>query len=215
MNNFLTILFNTIQTSSIAALISLPLAVWFGWIIAHRHRRRCILTGLLLIPVFISPVLTGLGVLWLLGRLSQSILGYNLAFTTAAMVFAAVITITPWMSFVMFRHFHRQPKNDAHLAQSLGMQPSDIFFNLAFIPAIPTMLIAFLIGFCQSAIEFSASLIAGGNIPNQTQNLSLAIYADLQSPIELYGITPLVLTGLLFGSISLFFVLSTLDRNPT
>ena len=66
-------------------------------------------------------------------------------------------------------------------AATLGAGPVDRFFSVALPLARPGYLTAAALGFAHTLGEFGVVLMIGGNIPGETQVLSIAIYDHVES----------------------------------
>ena len=67
------------------------------------------------------------------------------------------------------------------VAATLGASPLDRFFTVAVPLARPGFLTAAVLGFAHTVGEFGVVLMIGGNIPGETQVLSIAIYDHVES----------------------------------
>ena len=202
MNDLIHPIWHSSQNAALGSLAALPLAVAIAWSMA-RYRQKALI-ALMATLIFASPVVLGLLTSWLLGP--------DLIYQASASILMAFVTSLPWASLVIFYHFNQHDTPGDHLAASLGMPSSVIFFRLILPLAVPAILAAWIIGFCQSMLDFGASLVAGGNLPNQTQTLSMLIYNALQQPALPNNFYALLMTGLGLGLISPLVVFLAIDR---
>lgn len=199
--------------TGILLLIGTPLA-W--WLATTRFRFKAVVESLVALPLILPPTVLGfylllaLGPNGPLGAMTEALAGQSLAFTFAGLVIGSIIYSLP---FVV------QPLRDAFLAVSprmmeaattLGASPLDRFFSVAMPLARPGLLTATVLGFAHTVGEFGVVLMIGGNIPGETQVLSIAIYDHVES-LE-YGQAHWLAGGLLLLSFTMLLIVYTLNR---
>ena len=97
------------------------------------------------------------------------------------------------------------------VAASLGASPIDQFFSIAMPLAKPGFFTAAILGFAHTLGEFGVVLMIGGNIPGETQLVSIAIYEHVEA---LDYVHAHALSGLmLFISFLLLLVVYATNRN--
>jgi len=96
------------------------------------------------------------------------------------------------------------------VAATLRASPLDRFFTVALPLARPGFLTATVLGFAHTVGEFGVVLMIGGNIPGETQVLSIAIYDHVEA-LE-YGQAHLLSGGLLLFSFLLLIVVYAVNR---
>jgi len=115
-----------------------------------------------------------------------------------------------------------QPLQNAFLAQghrpidvaaTLRASPIDRFFTVAIPLARPAFLTASVLGFAHTIGEFGVVLMIGGNIPGETQVLSIAIYDHVEA-VE-YTQAHWLSGGLLLFSFILLLAVYALNRRYT
>jgi len=77
-----------------------------------------------------------------------------------------------------FKNIGRRP---FEVAATLGASPLDSFFTIALPLAKRGILTALILSFAHTMGEFGVVLMIGGNIPGETQVLSMAIYKHVES----------------------------------
>ena len=95
-------------------------------------------------------------------------------------------------------------------AMSLGARPFDSFISIVLPLCKRSFLVASTLGFAHTIGEFGVVLMIGGNIPEVTQVLSIAIYDEVE--IMNYSVAHRYSAGLLIFS---FIVLWMLYRKNT
>ncbi len=140
------------------------------------------LEALLLIPLVAPPSVTGLGLLWVLGRhgplgsLGASLGLGTLLFTPGAAVLAAAI-----VSFPLFLRSARVALAEVspaylQLAQSLGDAPLRAVWRVQLPLARRGLLAGAALAFGRAMGEFGATLMVAGNIPGRTETLAVSVY---------------------------------------
>ena len=96
------------------------------------------------------------------------------------------------------------------VAATLRASPLDRFFTVAVPLARPGFLTATVLGFAHTLGEFGVVLMIGGNIPGETQVLSIALYDYVESLqfAEAHRLSAL----LVVFSIALLFCIYRMDR---
>ena len=95
-------------------------------------------------------------------------------------------------------------------AATLGASPLDRFLTVAVPLARPGFLTAAVLGFAHTVGEFGVVLMIGGNIPGETQVVSIAIYDHVEA-LE-YANAHLLSGGLLVLSFLLLLAVYGLNR---
>jgi len=145
------------------------------------------------------------------GALTQSLGLGLLPFTFPGLVIASVIYSTPFVIQPLQNAFEAIGERPLEVAATLRASPLDAFLTVAVPLARPGFITAAILGFAHTVGEFGVVLMIGGNIPGQTQVVSMAIYNHVEA-ME-YG-NAHVLSGILLAFS--FVVLLTLHVfNPT
>lgn len=199
MTAFWGMLWPALLQGAAAALLALPLAIAAGWGLM-RADRRWLIAGICLLPLLLSPVLVG----YVAAQLFSGVLFR----TPFAMLVGQILVIMPWMSLICWQYFNRQPRHALQLANSLGLSPKDIFWQMRVPAAAPGLGLALVVGMCQSLTDLGLALLLGGNIPGHSQTPALMMYQRINSPESGIGLLPLSGVMLVCGLISLMIVCS-------
>jgi len=78
--------------------------------------------------------------------------------------------------------FEMQDREILETAKTLGANQLSGFLSISLPLALPGILAGGVLGFAKALGEFGATITLVSNIPGETQTLSLAVYALLQSP---------------------------------
>lgn len=171
-------------TTLILLLVGTPLAWWM----AHtRWRFKFLLEAVVALPLVLPPTVLGfyllvaLGPHGPLGGLMQSLGGQSLAFTFAGLVVGSVFYSMPFVVQPLQNAFSAMGRRPMEVAATLRASPLDRFFTVAVPLARPGFLTAAVLGFAHTVGEFGVVLMIGGNIPGETQVLSIAIYDHVEA----------------------------------
>jgi len=116
-----------------------------------------------------------------IAQLWQFLTGGTLAFSFSALVIASVLYSLPFVVQPLQSGFQQLPKPLIDTAASLGAGPIDRFFSVILPLCRSNFLVASTLGFAHTVGEFGVVLMIGGNIPGQTQVLSIALYERVES----------------------------------
>jgi molybdate transport system permease protein len=103
-----------------------------------------------------------------------------LPFTFSGLVVASVIYSMPFVVQPLQQAFAAMGARPMEVAATLRASPLDAFFTIALPLARPGFLTAAVLGFAHTLGEFGVVLLIGGNIPGQTQVISMAIYNHVE-----------------------------------
>jgi len=184
----MTALFVTLRlafiTTIILLLIGTPLAWWLS---RTRWRFKYLLEAVIALPLVLPPTVLGfylliaLGPNGPLGSLAMQLGGQPLAFTFTGLVIGSVVYSMPFVVQPLQNAFNAIGDRPLEVAATLGASPLDRFFTIAVPLARPGFLTAAVLGFAHTVGEFGVVLMIGGNIPGETQVLSIAIYDHVEA----------------------------------
>jgi len=173
-----------ITTTLILLLFGTPLAWW----LAHSRRRfKVIIEAVVSLPLVLPPTVLGfyllilLGVQGPVGSLFISLGGEAPVFRFSGLVIGSVLYSLPFVVQPLRDSFAMQNPRLLEVAATLRAHPLDRFFSVALPLARHGFLTASVLGFAHTVGEFGVVLMIGGNIPGETQVLSIAIYDHVES----------------------------------
>ncbi len=209
---YLTIALASI-TTVLLLIVSTPLAWWLS---RRRGSVSALLEAVVAMPLILPPTVLGFYLLLLfapdtfLGRLWQQLTGSQLAFSFSALVIGSVIYSLPFVVQPLQTAFERIPHNLLQASATLGARPLDQFRSLVLPLSRRSFVTAASLGFAHTVGEFGVVLMIGGNIPGETQVLSIALYDSVES--LRFNEAHRLAGALVVFSLALLFLLYRRDR---
>lgn len=183
------ILLLSVKVAFFAILVALGPAFAVAWLLARRHfRGKALLQAVVTLPLVLPPVVTGYGLLVLfgtqgtLGHTLKTLFGVTLAFRWTGAALAAGVMAFPLLVRPIRLSLEAVDRGLEEAAGTLGASRLVAFFTVTLPLALPGVIAGAVLGFAKALGEFGATITFVSNIPGETQTLSLAIYALLQSP---------------------------------
>ncbi|GMR06671.1 MAG: molybdate ABC transporter permease subunit [Gammaproteobacteria bacterium] len=183
----LTALVITLKLAGITTLILLLLGTPLAWWMSRTQWRfKFLLEALVALPLVLPPTVLGFYLLLLLGAngplggLLEALGGKSLAFTFSGLVIGSVIYSIPFVVQPLQNAFEAIGRRPLEVAATLRASPIDRFFTVAMPLARSGFLTAAVLGFAHTLGEFGVVLMIGGNIPGETQVVSIAIYDHVE-----------------------------------
>lgn len=170
-------------TTVVLLLIGTPLA-W--WLARTRWRFKFLIEAVVAMPLMLPPTVLGfyllvaLGSQGPIGRLMEWLGGSPPAFTFTGLVIGSVVYSMPFVVQPLQSAFAAVGRRPLEVASTLRASPWDRFFSVAVPLAGPGFLTAAVLGFAHTIGEFGVVLMIGGNIPGETQVVSIAIYDHVE-----------------------------------
>ena len=202
----------TLKLAGVSTLILLLLGTPFAWWLARtRWRFRYLLEAVVALPLVLPPTVLGfyllvaLGPRGPIGGVLEAMGGSALAFTFTGLVVGSVLYSLPFVVQPLQNAFAAIGERTLEAAATLRASPFDRFFTVVVPMARPGFITAATLGFAHTLGEFGVVLMIGGNIPGETQVLSIAIYDHVEA-IEYGQAHWLSAMLLLFSFIVLFLV---------
>lgn len=165
-----------------------PVAVALGYVLARREFfAKPLVAGLIMAPLVMPPVVTGLLLLELFGK--EGALGTALAsvgvvipFSFAGAVLAAFVVSLPLYVSGARQAFESVDERLAEVAHSLGAAPRETFVRVWLPLAAPGIASGAALAFARALGEFGATSVLAGNIEGETRTISLAVDTLLSTP---------------------------------
>ncbi|MCT8992069.1 molybdate ABC transporter permease subunit [Chelativorans sp. SCAU2101] len=179
-----------------------------AWLLARRRFfGKALLQAVVTLPLVLPPVVTGYGLLVLfgsrgpLGRLLEDLFGMSFAFRWTGAALAAGVMAFPLIVRPIRLSLEAVDRGLEEAASTLGAASPVVFLTVTLPLALPGLMAGAVLGFAKALGEFGATITFVSNIPGETQTLSLAIYALLQTPegdaaaLRLIGLSVLLAVG--------------------
>jgi len=159
-------------------LLGTPLA-W--WLAGTRSPFKPLIEAVTALPLVLPPTVLGSYLLVLfapdapLGGLWVELTGQTLTFSFSGLVLASMLYSLPFVVQPLQASFEAIGRGPLEAAAVLGARPLDVFFSVASPLALRGYLTATVLGFAHTLGEFGVVLMVGGNIPERTRVISIAI----------------------------------------
>jgi molybdate transport system permease protein len=169
-----------------STLLILPFGIAIAWLFARKEwPLKSVVETIVLLPLVMPPVSTGLILLKIFGR--RSPFGYwlyergvEIVFNWKGVLIAVAVMSFPLLVRSVRTSFAEVNPRLEQIAATLGAVPLRIFFVITVPLAYRGIVAGALLAFSRALGEFGATILLAGNIPGETQTLSLAIYNLVQ-----------------------------------
>ena len=192
-------------TSGLLLLIALPLA-WF--LAKWQSKAKPLVMSILALPLVLPPTVLGFYLLIAfspqsaLGQGWQSLTGSNLAFSFEGLVLGSVIYSLPFALQPLYSGFSQLDNRYLDVAKTLGFSAAEAFMKIVLPLSKAPIMVALGLSFAHTIGEFGVVLMIGGNIPGETQVLSIALYEQVEA-LEYESAHNLALALLVFSFVML------------
>lgn len=171
-----------------AAALGFAPAAALGWLLARRDfPGKTAVSGVVLVPLVLPPVVTGYLLLSLLGRaglLGRALgcLGVEIPFTLTGAVVAAMAVGFPLYVMAARGAFEAVDPRYEETAMAFGRTPWQAFRGVTLPLALPGLAAGAVLAFARGLGEFGATIVLAGNIEGRTRGIALAVYTLLEVP---------------------------------
>ena len=169
-----------------STLLILPFGITLAWLFARKEwPLKSLFETIVLLPLVMPPVSTGLILLKIFGRRSPVgqwlyQMGFEVVFNWKGVLIAMAVMSFPLLVRSVRISFAEVNPRLEQIAATLGASPLRIFFVITIPLAYKGIVAGALLAFSRALGEFGATILLAGNIPGRTQTLSLAIYNFVQ-----------------------------------
>ena len=178
----------TLQLALFSTLILIVLATPLAWWLAHsQFKGKALVEAMVALPLVLHPTVLGFYLLIVLGPdgpggwLASLWGGHTLAFSFSGLLIGSVIYSLPFVVQPLQNGFVLIGKKPLEVAYTLKASFWDGFRSVILPLAKPAYISAATLGFAHTLGEFGVVLMIGGNIPGETQVLSIALYDHVEA----------------------------------
>ena len=168
-----------VAATALCVLLGVPLAL----VIARSGPRIAqLLRALIAVPLVLPPMVGGVALLFLFGRTSpigqliDSLWGFTLPFSTAAVVIAQGFVALPFLVLSVEGSLRAAGTGYEQAAATLGAGRWMVLTRITLPLAAPGLVAGVILCFARAIGEFGATALFAGNAPGVTQTMPLAIY---------------------------------------
>ncbi|WP_438864300.1 molybdate ABC transporter permease subunit [Neptunicella sp.] len=171
-------------TSVILLFIGTPLAWWMSrW----QSRFKPVIQAVVALPLILPPTVLGFYLLvafapnTLVGQFWQGMTGQQLAFSFSGILIGSIFYSLPFVVQPLHSAFMQLNPRYLDVAQTMGLTGWQRFIRLVLPLTRSSFITAFGLSFAHTVGEFGVVLMIGGNIPGETQVLSIALFDHVES----------------------------------
>lgn len=178
----------SLRVAAIATVLVLGIGTFLAYQLSHgTFRGKALLDSLITLPLVLPPTVLGYYLLIAVGRASplgriyEGVVGHPLVFTWQAAVVAAFLHSAPIYIKAARAVLEGVDYRYEWAARSLGASEWRTFWRVTLPLAGKGLSSLAMLSFARSLGDFGVTIMVAGNIPGQTQTLSVAIYEAVES----------------------------------
>jgi molybdate transport system permease protein len=181
------ITFFSVAVGLASTIVILPFGIVLAWLFARKEwPLKSAVETVVLLPLVMPPVSTGLILLKIFGRRSPIgrwlyDRGVEIVFNWKGVLIAMAVMSFPLLVRSVRTSFSEVNPRLEQIAATLGASGLRIFFVITIPLAYKGIVAGALLAFARALGEFGATILLAGNIPGRTQTLSLAIFNFVQT----------------------------------
>jgi molybdate transport system permease protein len=183
----LTALRLSVETASLATVVSVALGVPLAWLLARvEFPGRRVVRALVTVPLVLPPVVGGVALLLVFGRKGllgtwlDATLGFTLPFTTTGVVVAEAFVAMPFLIVAVEGALRGADTRFEEAAATLGAGRWTTFRRVTVPLVAPGIAAGAVLCWARALGEFGATITFAGNYPGITQTMPLAVYQTLE-----------------------------------
>ncbi|WP_455199996.1 molybdate ABC transporter permease subunit [Kaarinaea lacus] len=207
----------TLQLATVTVLVLLVVSTPVAWWLARtKSKLKVPVEAVTALPLVLPPTVLGFYLLIMMGANSPlgqfwvQLTGQPLSFSFTGLVVASCIYSLPFVVQPLQAAFESLDRLTVEAAWTLGASRMKTFFTVILPQSRRGFLTAIVLGFAHTMGEFGVVLMVGGNIPGQTQVVSIAIYEHVETLA--YGAAHAMSAGLLLFSFVVLFLVYGVNR---
>ncbi|WP_018982004.1 molybdate ABC transporter permease subunit [Salinimonas chungwhensis] len=217
MSSDITAVWLTLKLAAMSSLILLVIATPLAWWLScWQHRLKNIVLAVIALPLILPPTVLGFYLLLafapdsLIGGAWQQVFDHSLAFSFSGLVIGSVVYSLPFAVQPLYTGFTQLDRRFLDVGYTFKMGRWARFTQIILPLCQSYFLVAAGLTFAHTIGEFGVVLMIGGNIPGETQVISIALYDHVEMG-EYYRAHWLA-SGLLLFSFLLLCVLYWCNR---
>jgi len=174
----------SLRTSLTSTVLCVVLGVPMATVLARTNLPgRGLVRSLVLLPLVIPPVVSGIALLYTFGRRGLvgeplEMLGVEIAFSTAAVVLAQTFVSLPFLVISLEGALRTAGQRHEAVAATLGASPTTVFRRVTLPLVLPGLLGGAVLAFARSLGEFGATITFAGSLQGTTTTLPTQIYLE-------------------------------------
>ncbi|GAA4176805.1 ABC transporter permease [Gryllotalpicola koreensis] len=172
----------SIQTALLSTVVCIVLGVPMAIVLARgRFPGQSIARALVLVPLVMPPVVSGLALLYAVG--SRGLLGpvllklgLQVPFSTAAVVLAQSFVSLPFIVISLEGALRTVTETHDEIAFAYGASRTQVLFKITLPSLAPALISGTVLSFARALGEFGATITVAGSLQGVTRTLPLEIY---------------------------------------
>lgn len=207
----------SLTTSLAATAVSVVLGVPSGYVLArHSFPGKAVLDTFLDLPLVMTPLIAGVGLLFLFGESGLGGLlsrwGIRVLFTPLGAVAAQVFVAAPIVTRSSRAAFESLSPRYEWAGQTLGLAPGRVFFRVTLPMAGRGILSGTVLAWARAVGEFGGTLMVAGATRFHTETLPIAVYLNITSgEMEVALSAALILMA---AGVAMVLLLKTMGARP-
>ncbi|HWU22852.1 MAG TPA: ABC transporter permease [Nocardioides sp.] len=172
----------SLRTATASTMLCVILGVPMATVLARsRFRGQGVVRSLVLLPLVLPPVVSGLALLYTFGRHGLlghqlDLLGIQVTFTTTAVVMAQTFVALPFLVISLEGALRTAGQRYDVVAATLGARPTTVFRRVTLPLVLPGLLSGTVLAFARCLGEFGATITFAGSLPGTTATMPIEIY---------------------------------------
>ncbi|MRJ76584.1 molybdate ABC transporter permease subunit [Aeromicrobium sp. SMF47] len=177
----------SLRTSAASTVLCLLLGVPMALVLARTtFRGQAVLRSIVLLPLVLPPVVGGIALLYTFGRKgllgeTLDVLGWQIAFSTTAVVIAQTFVSLPFMVVSLEGTLRTAGQQYEVVAATLGARPTTVLRRVTLPLVLPGLAAGAVLSFARALGEFGATITFAGSLEGVTRTLPLEIYLQRES----------------------------------
>ena len=171
-------------TTVVLLVLGVPIAFWLSY---SSFRLKFLLEALVSMPLILPPSVIGFYLLLAFspangfGSMLEKYFDIRLVFTFPGLVVASVLYSLPFMVQPLLNGFRMLPGSLAEVSYTLGKNKITTLVRVLLPNLKASIITGCILTFAHAVGEFGVVLMVGGNIPDETRVVSVAIYDAVEA----------------------------------